>query len=168
MIEEVYANASLVLACIGPSVAFIRTTLELYNTAIFQDTPRWGELDQGGVWTVDMHTWSSTWHPESPIDSHLFFPWDEGDESLLTRFLSEWNELSARPYFQQARIVRELSGCKHRTMILCGQDVMEWTRVVSLGWLLHRLNLHPVTSAPKLYMDVELMMLNDRIYCESM
>jgi hypothetical protein len=53
-------------------------------------------------------------------------------------------------------------------MILCGQDVMEWTRVVSLGWLLHRLNLHPVTSAPKLYMDVELMMLNDRIYCESM
>lgn len=168
IIERVYANASLVLACIGPPVAFIRTSHELYNTAIFQDTPKWGELDQGGVWTVDMHTWSFTWHPESPTHSHLFFPWGEDDEGLLTRFLSEWNELSARPYFQQARIVRELSGGKHCTMMLCGQDVMEWTRVVSLGWRLHRLNLHPVTSAPKSYMNVKLLLLNDQIRSDPM
>lgn len=53
-------------------------------------------------------------------------------------------------------------------MILCGQDVMEWTRVVSLGWRLRHLNLYPVTSQPKPYMDVELMMLNDQIHRDSM
>lgn len=168
LMGKIYANASLVLACAGPSDAFIRTAIELYGTAIFQDTPKWGELEQGGVWKFDMHTWSFTWHPECPTDSHLFFPWDDEDENLLTRLLGEWNELSARPYFQQARIVRELSGGKHRTMILCGQDVMEWTRVVSLGWRLHRLNLHSATSQPRSYMDVKLMMLNDQIHSDPM
>lgn len=47
LMGKIYANASLVLACAGPSDAFIRTAIELYGTAIFQDTPKWGELEQG-------------------------------------------------------------------------------------------------------------------------
>ena len=58
--NEIYAKASLVLACIGPSDAFVRTAHELYGTAIFQGTPKWGDTEQEGVWTVDMHTWSFT------------------------------------------------------------------------------------------------------------
>jgi len=80
------------------------------------------------------------------------------------RLCGEWNELSKRPYFHRAGIVEELSGGRHRTMILCGQDVMEWTRVISLGWRLHRLNLHPLSSKPKSYLNFELMMLNGRVY----
>ena len=168
LVGNIHANASLVLACIGPSNPFIRTALELCGTAIFQDTPKWGELDQAGVWTVDMHTWSFTWRPECSTDSHLFFPWNEEDENLLTRLLGEWNELSVRPYFQQAHIVQELSAGKHRNVILCGQDALGWTRLISLGWRLHRLNLHPVTSAPKSYMYDLVLMLNDRVHSETM
>ena len=88
--------------------------------------------------------------------------------SLIVHLCDEWNELSKRPYFHRVGIVEELSGARHRTMILCGQDVMEWTRVVSLGWRLHRLNLHSATSQPRSYMDVKLMMLNDQIHSDPM
>jgi hypothetical protein len=160
----IYAKASLVLACIGPSNAFVRTAHELYGTAIFQGTPKWGDTEQEGVWTVDMHTWSFTWQPKSPTDGGFCLPDNEEDERLIMRLCGEWNELSKRPYFHRAGIVEELSAGKHRTMILCGQDAMDWTRVVSLGWRSHRLNLHPVTTKPKLYLDFELMLLNDRIH----
>lgn len=88
LMGKIYANASLLLACIGPSNAFIRNALELHGTAVFQDNPKWAELDQGGVWTADMHAWSLIWYPECPLASHFFFPWNEEDNSLLTRLLS--------------------------------------------------------------------------------
>jgi hypothetical protein len=164
MRDGIYAKALLVLACIGPSDAFIRTANELYGTAIFQGTPDWGDTEQEGVWTVDMHTWSFTWEPKSPTDGGFCFPSNAEDESLIMRLCSEWNELSKRRYFHQLGIVQELSAGRNHTTILCGQDAMDWTRVVSLGWRLHRLNSHPLTSKPKSYLNFELMILNGRIH----
>jgi hypothetical protein len=150
----IYANAALVLASVGRSSALLRTAHEMYGTAIFRD----GVLEDGDVTTTPF-----SWYPEDHARNDVLFTCDRLESRLVTRFLSEWNALSTKPYFRRAWIVQEMTGGKDRTIILCGQYTIHWTRLMLLGWRLTKLFFNPITqiSVPKL--DSTLPQLNKMI-----
>jgi hypothetical protein len=164
MMGAIYANAVLVLACIGPTDAFIRTACELYGTAIFQKTGEWGDTEEEGTFEADMTTSSFKWHTNNHAGSDVYFPRDDGDENLITRLCSEWNGLAGRQYFRRAWIVQEVSGGRKRAMLLCGDDIMEWARVTILGTRLFRIISNAITQAPGPWLDSQLLWLNELIY----
>ena len=164
MMGAIYANAVVVLACIGPSDAFIRTARKLYGTSIFQDTGGWDESEEEGTFEADMTTLSFKWHTKDHTGSDVFFPRDDGDEDLITRLCSEWNKLTGRQYFRRAWIVQEVSGGRKRAMMLAGEDIMEWARVTNLGIRLVRLTQNVITGSNVLQLDSQLLWLNELIY----
>jgi hypothetical protein len=164
MMGAIYANAVLVLACIGPSDAFIRTAHELYGTAIFQDTGDWDEPEGEGTFEADMSTLSFKWHTKNHAGIDVFFPRDDEDQNLITRLCSEWNGLAGRQYFRRAWIVQEVSGGRKRAMMLAGEDIMEWARVTALGLRLSRITQNVITGADVQKLDNQLWWLSQLIY----
>ena len=59
--------------------------------------------------------------------------------------------------------MQELSGGKDRTMVLCGQDIMDWIRVMGLGGRLHYITLHPITGDNTPYLKHGLWSINKLI-----
>ena len=88
---------------------------------------------------------------------------DGEDERLLERLRKEWNGLSEKPCFQRAWIVQELSGGKDRTMILCGDDSVEWARVRTLGLRLAAVIMSPISQAYSDIIDDHLLELDNLI-----
>ncbi|KAM0709951.1 hypothetical protein Q7P35_002313 [Cladosporium inversicolor] len=124
MMGEIYALASQVLASIGPADEYseIVRMATLNVDAYLQSVPAaiftlGTGLRNTGIKGLDM----SLWHP--PLDV-----------ASTVQFCNDFDTFSQRPYFSRAWIVQELAGGRHRTTILCGQEMMDWTAVKDISW----------------------------------
>lgn len=135
---EIYVKASLVLACIGPTHPFIESVRALHGEAIVQD------LTRDEAYQIDRSTMRYEWYPDRYRETR--FPITADDKAVVKRLIAEWHELSQRPYFKRAWIVQELTGGKGHTVILCGQDKLDWSVLMAIGGRLIALNRHLLTN----------------------
>jgi hypothetical protein len=137
---EIYVKASLVLACIGPTDACIQSIRMLEGGVLVQDFTEHAEYQ------VERSTMTYKWYPDGVACPETRFPQTAEDETIVQRLIAEMNELSLRPYFTRAWIVQELAGGRDRTVVLCGQDRLDWTLLRRVAGRVHGANLNPLTD----------------------
>ncbi|KAM0699569.1 hypothetical protein Q7P36_000572 [Cladosporium allicinum] len=55
------------------------------------------------------------------------------DETAATQLYDHYQEFCKRPYFTRVWILQELAGGRHRTMLLCGQEISDWSDLLDLS-----------------------------------
>jgi hypothetical protein len=152
---EIYVKASLVLACIGPTDPFIESILALDGLPI---TRKWAAHEAR---QIDRSTMKWMWYPDGLTHPETRFPTTAQDEIIVKNLIAEWNELSLRPYFKRAWIVRELAGGVRRTVVLCGQDMLDWTLMLDIAGRLEVVNYDTLTNMPIRDYELEIFTLDE-------
>ena len=121
MMYEIYAGATQVLACIGPSDEHSDTVLQATeNMDMFvQNLPK--DLS----WTPrDLNAWNP------PLD-----------EAAAAQFLEHYSEFSMRPYFTRVWVVQEVAAGRVNARVLCGQRIILWLDLAELSCRMYRAHL---------------------------
>ena len=153
MMGKIYVEASLVLACIGPTHPFIQSIRALDGQKLAQG------LTDDEDYQVERSTMTWKWYPDGLNRPETRFPATADDEAIVKSLAAEWNGLSLRPYFKRAWIVQELTGGRGYTDILCGQDRLDWILLVGIGKRLDTLNLNPLTNLGTHPFDITILIL---------
>lgn len=169
MMGDIYKRAFLVLACIGRTDAFIRTSQEMYGKAIFQKTvleetieeSMTKEVREKAIMKAERSMMTHRWYPDGLANAEVFFPANNEDEALIDRFRRQWNALSERPYFERAWVVQELfGGGPGGTIILAGHDSISWSRLTQSGLRLNDLLTNTVTNLTTQHFDNQIFRLH--------
>ena len=114
MMFETYSNAEQVLACIGPS--------DTHSDVVIQamDGP------DAAVQALPLE-----WF-EEPMHMDLWQP--PLDETAAAQLYDHYRQFGMRPYFTRVWVLQELAGGRERTMLLCGQELSDWSDLGNLSW----------------------------------
>jgi hypothetical protein len=115
MMFETYSNAEQVLACLGAS-----------------DTH--SEVILGAMKDLDMFVqeFPVDWeNPDIPLDLDV---WDPPlDETATAQLYDHYQKFSRRSYFTCLWVLQELAGGRNRTLLLCGQEISDWSDLLDLS-----------------------------------